>query len=333
MKHKVVAALAVGTCVGGLLVASIDAQDAKRVSPLVVRLVQSDGKYSLEGPWWIGDPVHETLTLFALRDSDLISASDKFDSPKAREFIRGVFWNDDPCGDLFKSNTSMAKSTGAAWGIAFERAKAGKPPNRCPLLSRSHFGDMQFLHGMATRNGVAAAETQAEVLRWAEFTYRVATGSIADDTKLSRVPIPELSKLLSSAGPKTVAGLFLANSEEVTRTRALGSLLHMIQDSYAGGHARRIESNGRRGAIAQFQCYTDQQKDKHAHDDSWNGGDTDEAKLKLIRGGVDGREGSAKVLGLHKAGKSWDEVKDVFALEIFQLVGSPAASGPGADYQ
>ena len=39
-----------------------------------------------------------------------------------------------------------------------------------PLLVRSHFGDMQFLHAMAPRDKQDAISVRENIIVWAEFT-------------------------------------------------------------------------------------------------------------------------------------------------------------------
>jgi hypothetical protein len=42
------------------------------------------------------------------------------------------------------------------------------------LLHRSHFGDLQFMHAMATKDGEPAETTRRKILMWAEFSWRTA---------------------------------------------------------------------------------------------------------------------------------------------------------------
>lgn len=59
--------------------------------------------------------------------------------------------------------------------------------NDAPLLQRFHFGDLQFLHAVASRDGETAGQTQQSVMMWEEFTWKVAIGTYVLDTKLQHV--------------------------------------------------------------------------------------------------------------------------------------------------
>lgn len=114
---------------------------------------------------------------------------------------------------------------------------AGSTP--VALLYRVHFGDLQFLHAMASWDGEAAAVTRAHVLAWLELTYRVNDGEIADlDAPISEL-VPALRDVFGRNG-FSVRSLFVpqshqhgANADALVRDMALGSLLHTIEDSWS----------------------------------------------------------------------------------------------------
>lgn len=74
-----------------------------------------------------------------------------------------------------------------------------------------------------------------------------------------------IAKDMVSLFPREVL-FYNTDNQNSFQNRALGSLLHMIQDSYAKGHAVRIgwEDGSNAGAIRYFQDY--QQQDSHLHD-------------------------------------------------------------------
>ena len=138
------------------------------------------------------EPVHEGITqkMFGC-DADV---KDCLNSGRATDYVlTGVRWNDDPPFRLDPS-TEIPKSCKAqetirfttqprCWATLFQnaakRAAAGEDlddRNHSPLLHRSHFGDLQFIHAMASKDGEMAEETQRNILMWAEFTWRVALG-------------------------------------------------------------------------------------------------------------------------------------------------------------
>ncbi len=84
--------------------------------------------YSVQGPWNIGQPVHENLCLAAIYQqrnvlNDVANADfhDLWASPSLNEYLRGVFWNDDPEVLMFENNplNDSSFSTGATWYSQF----------------------------------------------------------------------------------------------------------------------------------------------------------------------------------------------------------------------
>lgn len=293
-------------------------------------------EFGIEGPWDIGDPVHETLTRKALELAGLRDESDF-------EPIRGVFWNDDPLAQLFDRNRKRSDdfSTGIGWARDFKsaerRAAAGESFGvSATLLERSHFGDLQFLHAMAAKDGVPAATTRAEALRWCEFTYRVAVGDVPVSTPLSAVPIEGFPALFPRQAAETVAGLFQCHARVAdAKKRALGSLLHVLQDSLAAGHVEREPgaAAGRRGKIVCFYSYAKQDHGKHAADDEWRGGETDDEKIDRVTGGRDAVEHGAALIRLVVSEAPWGAARAHLEATTLATIDRPGPSRPGKDYE
>jgi hypothetical protein len=296
----------------------------------------SHAKFGIGGPFYIGDPVHETITLIALERSGI--AGGRATAASYPEFIRGVFWNDDPCYELFdNSSIGLTKSTGLLWFRDFHAAetasKSGAPFSglTCRLLGRSHFGDLQFFHGMASRDGVKSGDTLSRMMLWAEFTYAVAIGSI-DPEKTVQVVRPAIASVLELGAAVSVERLFLAANAESARQRAIGSLVHLLQDSYAAGHTEREIANGDRGPIIQFYSYAGQDHGRHAEDDKWRGGGDGLEKIKAIKGGPEALAGSTRVLGLYRDKRPWSEVERYLQSGPWAMVAKPELSSPGKNY-
>jgi len=327
-------------------------------------------RWELEGPWNYGQPVHEKLTEKALKAAQIIGIDDNYKSEEAWEYTRGALWNDDPEGLLFDDRnwfgqrTTTKYSSGAKFGTKFKRGekKAEKGamfgPEEVSLLKRSHFGDLQFLHGMAVQ-GEEAAKTRENMLMWAEFTYKVGIGVISGDTELQQVEvqgIPELFPALSKG--TTVAMLFCirANLKDLAdvKKRAIGSLLHMVQDTYAASHTEREYTPGKEpesmgpfvvtkkgividtrpglkkgvGKIKEFHSYTGQEKKKHAAKDVPSGYSEEEWKAREASA-VDAGVG---ILTMVKLNASWEIVKPMLEF-VLGLVEKPAVAGPGEEYK
>jgi hypothetical protein len=240
--------------------------------------------YKIGGPWQIRHtvPVHETMVLSALlaAKADLPDDArvpwDGFGGPvkgtentdkSVNEFFRGVTWNDDPACMLFTDNAytyrldNFVHNTGAGWLFKFQEGEYF-PEDKTNITGRSHFGDLQFVHAMASVNNEDPEETLAKIMLWAEFTYNVAINNkVLASVKLGDIPYQtESSQKYTTKVPvtftlsdffknntdptpsMTVSGLFrrfsLYQGYMIDR-RALGSLLHLIQDSFAKGHTKR----------------------------------------------------------------------------------------------
>jgi hypothetical protein len=307
---------------------------------------------------FVGSPVHEKMTMSSVTLSKVHGRP--FNKFIDAAYIHGVFWNDDP-NDLLCPDCSIfnLRKFDRRWGIEFAKrflaaeksVQQRKETDPLPLfrsgdglLERSHFGDLQFLHAMASVDGESARETQTKILAWAEFTYKVATGQIKQKTKLNQIPLDSVKKLFVG-DPKfketTVEELF--RGPQLAREAAIGSLLHMIQDSYAPGHIEREVKDYRlaggqavfaRGNINSFHCYTDQDAKKHKLSDKWPE-NLDEVKpvgeenpiavgariLQFMYGGEDG------------AGAPWPDVSIYLNSKVFNVLDLNAKAGAGEHYK
>jgi hypothetical protein len=337
MKSSVLAFATVAVfLLGGVIVAVAEPETETSIWKVEL-LVDQVGKYKIQGSVFaIGDPVHETLTLKALVDGGMAKQAATRKDLDVAQFIRGVFWNDDPCAQLFAENefNPLKPSYGVVWYVDFLRAQKAMSQGKdfqnltCPLLGRSHFGDLQFLHGMADQNGVKATETVDRILVWANISYRIAIGEIDASRPLEAEATAK--RLLPSIADQSAMRLMRAKTVAETRARALGSLLHMIQDSYAHGHVTRASSDGMHaGAITQFLAYVGQDPSKHAHDDSWRDGSSDLQRTLNIPGARDALAASTQIVRLYKARATWAKVEQYLRGGPLFVMPDAQASGPG----
>ncbi|KAG9853766.1 hypothetical protein KCU98_g2812, partial [Aureobasidium melanogenum] len=315
------------------------------------------------GPWGlVHQPIHESLTLSALvscgydvaQGTTLSNAS-----TQDWEYLRGAVWNDDPQGLLFKdtADNNHRYWTGYDWFSRYrDGAKEwqdGRPQDnalRNPT-GRSHYGDLQFLHCMACHSGEAPQETKRKMMVWLEVMYKLANeeddmtgGTLIENTKLIEF-CPVLSLPPSF---KSLHYLLSADTKfqgvDVKR-RALGSIFHIIQDSYAIGHTRRTPLNpldkqsddplkfkpgtyDRWGPIENFHTYGGQDTNAHSHFDHSNdaipnpGNLGDVSQFDGLVGCRMAVEKCKELIALKRAGKGWDDDhgvrkyldEDVFAL-------------------
>jgi pimeloyl-ACP methyl ester carboxylesterase/V8-like Glu-specific endopeptidase len=292
--------------------------------------VQANGEgpafreFQLGGPFGVGDPVHETITRVALDGAGYPAAG-------RDQIVRGVFWNDDPEALLFDDDPQrpLSKSTGFLFALKFKRFELFVSKQRAirpadGLLARSHFGDLQYVHAMASTPDEATSRTRQRMLGWAEFCWSVALGDVPAAAGRDRWGSQAGLFPAGVKGPGTVGELFGKVDGSIAPLRALGSLCHLVEDSFAGGHVERVAVDAtRRGAIRRFFCYTNQDHAAHAAGDSWHGGGTDDQKIDLLPGARDAALAVKRLAELYMARAEWDEVKAWLAGEVWALAASP----------
>lgn len=234
------------------------------------------------------EPVHERITRLArdrfvnrcLQETPNEPACKLNSNPRSviqDSLIRGIWWNDDPDQDIYK--ISALTWLGHMWD-AKRRANSGKYviDDKYMMQYRSHYGDLQFIHSMASTDGESATKTKEKIFMWAEFAYRMAIGELKPATKLKQVKVAHLSdffarqidwKLRYIMEPK----YRLKDTPNDFADHALGSFLHMVQDSYSAAHVERNHSSSAKcpnGSIRRFMAYTHQSAAKHGEADTWS---------------------------------------------------------------
>lgn len=206
----------------------------------------------------IHEPIHESLTLAAMINGGFgVAQGTTLDNASTHdwEYIRGAVWNDDPDCLLFNddANDNHHYSTGAVWLYKYKTAESewkdgGQGDLRNPT-GRSHYGDLQFLHCMACRSGETPGETKRKVMVWLEVMYKLANGEdgLTGETVIETTKLAEFCPVLSLP-PSYKPLRYLLSKDSAFRgidveRRALGSMFHIIQDSYAIGHTRRTLLN------------------------------------------------------------------------------------------
>jgi hypothetical protein len=308
-------------------------------------------------------PIHENLTLDALKLVDK-GLRKKIN---LENVITGVRWNDDPLHEMTNSKNIIKDIVlYSDFYFNFEHScedkKYKKTGPAYDLLYRTHCGDMQFLHAQASSNSEVASVTLDKVMMWLEFTYKVATGEIAHNHNFGSLTTPH-DDHESHLSPKS-ASLFndlmlygdarakwqpelmftfschrvfkptpkcdpdYNHDMEEIRDIALGSALHLIQDSYSDSHISRepehcerksIISN--RGKIISFYTFSEQDDKKHAEADVDSKKEVRVLSDKTI--GLDeiSRDFILKVMHDRETGeKSWLEVKEHLQKIAFGLV-------------
>lgn len=234
-----------------------------------------------------GQPIHESITEKAALDSGILTAEQK---QEMKHLLEGARFNDDPEGYLIEGTEASKKSL-LTYGLEF----VGSHSDKTDPTQASHFGDYQFLHAMSDPSKTQDL-TKKRIIYYSSLCWDMATSEnsfeeykAAYDVVVSQVNNPEAKltnrqavvKEMIKLFPKDVL-FFHAKNQMEFQFRALGSLLHIVQDSYAKGHAVRVgwEAGDNSGKIRYYQDYSEQ--DSHAHADLDNLTKSDFKKSKSV---------------------------------------------------
>ena len=219
----------------------------------------------------------------------------------SRGIVFGTWWNDDP----------LMLTWGEGWDLldggllAAEFLKDGKPEYHgagCPsvkaeqhLARWSHFGPLQHLHFMTNlRYGESTAEqriatTTDKALSWMKFAYAVATGAKdhRPDDRLTEemereagLPSIALNHCVKDKHHVKIRTVFTLRDKTwtddyrrtITPDVALGSMLHVLQDSFSPAHTCRVERQSEDGpyaVITDVENYNGQDHDSHGALDNY----------------------------------------------------------------
>ncbi len=209
------------------------------------------------------------------------------------------------------------------------------------LLYRVHFGDMQFLHSMATRDGEEARVTKDKIMMWAEFTYKIAIGTLPRSVVLNQAGIPGMKELFFNRG-WTAQQLFIRgdgtyHAEKDFRDFVFGSLLHLVQDSFTASHTERDEPTGAfcpgsqkyyaPGKVLSFHSYVRQDKKKHSGQDT-----QDALSANLAEVPPSAVDVGKALREFYESNRPWEEVKRYLDC-VYELDDPAVQAGPGEDFE
>jgi hypothetical protein len=297
------------------------------------------------------EPVHEEITnrMYGC-DADVCAGGVALSAPVA--VLAGVRWNDDPpfriSGAQARGSKCKARETirfetqPSCWVALFMDANKGAAAGKeygpgDAMLYRTHFGDLQFLHAMALRDGETALETKRRIMDWFEFTWRASQGEYGLDVRLKEIDNPTVQQVFGRSEWRLLdlftlgaSGGLRASVDDV----AFGSLLHAVQDSYAEGHVAREESSGMTqcagpgfgvtapGGILEFHAYNHQDHASHAEADSRS------AFVVRLQEPGDVVEVGRALVQARKRRLPWAEMQPFFDC-VLTLQRPDARSGPG----
>jgi len=130
-------------------------------------------------------------------------------------------------------------------------------------IYQSNFGNLASMHAMSKKPGEPASTTKKEMVAWFEFLNDVALGNITivPDKKIAsdNVQIRDMF----TGGSIEYDQIFDTDETPKIKYRALGMMLHLIQDAYTFSHCERNDNN----EVVRFYCYELQNKAKHKSGD------------------------------------------------------------------
>jgi len=322
---------------------------------------------SIDG--YLANPIHESITFAALGHCSYNMAPGTTlaaGSNAQWEYVRGAIFNDDPDSLLFddSENQNHEHSSGLTWLAKFKMGKYDWAENTSDKMTnatgRSHFGDLQFLHCMASDSSEKAQATKDKIMIWVEVLWKLATGEdgINADTVIGKSAIGQF--LPDGSAPdrnRTFKSLLGGDTKFANldiQRRAFGSMLHFIQDSYALGHTRRVLQNpqdvktkapklsmklgraDRWGPIRNFHVYNGQDEENHKHyDHYWNSVPQPDNlgnlnQFNYLLGTRDAVDKCIELIQLRQAGKQWNTgISEFFDTQVFALADPNASADAG----
>jgi hypothetical protein len=245
----------------------------------------------------VGDPVHERITMVTFGceypNFEICAQPDwmKREGFSINDVLRGVRWNDNPTFEITEGFRSTCKGlikaghmrdhcvlASIARAAAWSNKPIGRGQHPFSLVAMSHFRDMQFLHAMASIHEKSADDTRKSILLWCEFFYRMSSGEWKPYTRVK--DMKDFPRFVSEFrwSKEWRLGMFtdyVWNPQHgKAKGIAFGSLLHILQDSFAECHVHRIDEevlvDGTRRSeqrIRQFLSFVDQDNNKHGKGD------------------------------------------------------------------
>ena len=307
------------------------------------------------------DPAHEGLTAMMFGCTAAIDrCGDDPENFVPQGVLDGLRWNDNPIFRVSTTSRFCPRSGGTpiyieldsdpiCWVTLFN--DAGKSASGTPgehfsgatgsvpiaLIYRIHFGDLQFIHGMASWDGEIAQVTHDHMLAWAELMYKLHDGELAQLDAPIGGQVKALEEIFANNGFSarsliTPQALATPSNDTGLRDMALGSLLHLIEDSYSGAHTDRAPGPGQAcagmpgapvpGQIKAFYSYTHQDSNRHkARDASTTAASQLTQPVTVVEVGK-------QVLSLFSEHKTWAEAAPYFAC-VFALADPSVQAGPG----
>lgn len=288
----------------------------------------------------ISEPVHERITLDALNLYQAKCSTTMMDnknclldlndvSVKFNPLIRGNWWSDDP-------NQLLYKAKQIAWVTqlkdAERRAKNKKYTidGTYKMMYRTHYGDMQFMHSMASKDNEQPEATVSNILMWLNFLYLISIDDLDRSTKFKDVNIIGLNTFFKRQADSKLEWILQPNYRlsrpDDFKLHALGAMLHTVQDSYSNSHTERDYESSEKcpnGKVVKFLSYTHQNPDHHGQEDS------NFSYTKSLIHKNNSLNASEQLIEFSMRKANWDDEVLPYLTNIVFCLDNPELSGPG----
>ncbi|AUJ72390.1 MULTISPECIES: hypothetical protein [Pseudoalteromonas] len=322
---------------------------------------------------------------------DIYSSPNKY--PEAirdyYQLVKSIRWSDDPTRQVQNKDRTAAKFAATIKRVCNRRLD-DDPDNKIDitddgLLCASHLGELQFLHSMASANGIPSEKTLNKVIEWSNFAFNLSLGSSdlsqpycdhwssgeypniepalgVDNVRAKgwceERPISFWSRLFNTelwnGKQKTFKGFSVATTfnlacdgmfisasctvienEDEVRMAALGSVLHLIQDSYSKSHTDRgapgVSPSVKCDPVKAFRSYKDQNTQIHTKSDKWPSFDSN-CRNREEGNTVDPITASAQIIWLHANPKTTNTTVTTLINSVYGEVPKGVLSTAGEGY-
>lgn len=175
------------------------------------------------------------------------------DSLKGEQVITGATVND--LCELTNEYQILLPSKDAMHDLASSKRKGFENS----AFYQSNFGNLASIHAMSKKPDEPASTTKNELVAWFEFLNDVALGNktIVPENEIASDSV-QISDMFTG-GTIKYRQIFDTDGTFTIKYRALGMMLHLIQDAYTFSHCERNDNN----EVVRFYCYKLQNGAKH----------------------------------------------------------------------
>lgn len=194
--------------------------------------------------------LHEKYTIDGLKQIDAMSED------IANEILKGSFVNDlcELTNEYTKVNNILKK---------YLQKKKEKGLLDYSAFYQSHWGKLSALHCMANMNNESPEITQKNIFNWLDFLEFIIFNV---DENILNSKIHEFQDTLGTSVDDLkfkVSNLLDTSDIFEAKYRAIGMIIHIIEDSYTVSHCKRDEELN----IKAFYCYSEQSTKLHKDND------------------------------------------------------------------